>query len=64
MTDKRMEFYRRVYKTEAKKLDAVTRKIFEESRLKNHVLVPADLAIAGEQIARRMSILLAQLLKE
>lgn len=63
MTDKRMEFYRRVYKTEEKKLDAVTRKIFEESRLKNHADA-IGLAMAGEQIARRMSILLAQLLKE
>ena len=56
MTDKRMEFYRRVYKTEAKKLDAVTRKIFEESRLKNHAQA-AGLAMSAEQIARRMSIL-------
>ena len=63
MSDKRMEFYRRVYKTEAKKLDAVTRKIYEEGRLKNHVQA-AGLADSAEKIARRMSILLAQLLKE
>lgn len=62
MSDKRMEFYRKVYKTEAKKLDAVTRKI-EEGRLKNHA-DSIGLAVAGEQIARRMSILLAQLLRE
>ena len=62
MTDKRMEFYRRVYKTEAKKLEAVTRKI-EEGRLKNHAEA-AGLADSAERIASRMSILLAQLLKE
>lgn len=62
MADKRMEFYRRVYKTEAKKLQAVTRKIME-GRLKNHAEA-AGLADSAEKIARRMSILLAQLLKE
>ena len=62
MADKRMEFYRRVYKTEAKKLQAVTRKIME-GRLKNHAEA-AGLADSAERIASRMSILLAQLLKE
>ena len=62
MADKRMEFYRRVYKTEAKKLEAVTRKIME-GRLNNHAEA-AGLADSAERIASRMSILLAQLLKE